>query len=741
MGDIGSAVSSGFGDLSSGFGDAMSGLSSAFGGGGLGGVGNAMSSMFGGGQGGSAAAPAVSSPAPVSDPNTTQALSMQPPTNQANQDPTGTTGGTQSNAQTGSTPQGQTSDDQARSDALAKLRKQLQDNVAKLRQGQNPYQPGAGAGAPLQAAGQIDTSGASPSGGGGGSWLDALNPISSAQASILHPNLDNPSLHPDLSAPAPAATPALGGAPYADPNTGQLIDPTTGTPIGGPGGQVTPTGNQPARPVTPTPAAAAPAAATPAPAAGEAAPALGGGPGNEEEAPSGTPQSDVGDVSGVFSNLPDTTFDDSGATDADKPSKDATPASAEGGGRQGGGPQGGGVPGPSNMDPGRLFRDIIGLATGSPTALSDLAGAMGGQGGGMGGLGMMLPLLAMGMGGMFGGGGGRHGGFGRAPPGFGRMMRRGGAPGFGGGRGFGRMPGFAGGHLGPGYYPNRQGGFHWHPGGYHEGWDAHHDWGRRGGGGGGGVNPFAQALAYGGDQGGFDQQGNPTSGGQFNRQGQRVGGRGGPGGSVPGANALGGRGRIDPTAINPIGGQLTNLGIGRGAQAGVIAGLMGESGMGLDPTSFNARDPGGGSGGIGQWNRGRLIGPSGMLAYAQNHGVDVDPMNPRDALKVPRNIQIGYLMSELQAPQFAGLRQSLQNARNPQEALWAWITQYERPKDPEAAYRQRSQYLNPVFASLGQGGGTDGGGDASGGDAIASNIDNLSGVFNDLGGDAVASAQ
>jgi hypothetical protein len=85
---------------------------------------------------------------------------------------------------------------------------------------------------------------------------------------------------------------------------------------------------------------------------------------------------------------------------------------------------------------GEILRDILGLALGSPTLLPMLAQMIGGRGRGRGG----IPPWAM------------HG---MTP-----FMR-------GRGRGFG---GFRGGFLRPGYYPRRQGGWGFHPGGYHPGW-------------------------------------------------------------------------------------------------------------------------------------------------------------------------------------------------------------------------------------------------------------------------------
>jgi hypothetical protein len=309
---------------------------------------------------------------------------------------------------------------------------------------------------------------------------------------------------------------------------------------------------------------------------------------------------------------------------------------------------------------GNILRDILGLAMGGPAALPQLAQDLMGMMGGQGMAGMM-------------GQGGQGGGM---PPWAMQSMMP-----FMRGRRGGFM-GFNGGNLRPGYYPNRMNGnrFGFHQGGFHPGW-----------------NPMA---------GGGGSSGGGGASGRWSGSGM--------GGSVMG------RGRMDPTAVRGLASQLQGAGIPREAVPGVIAGLMGESGQGLDPRSFNSRDPGG-SGGIGQWNRGRLTGPSGMLAFAQNHGVNVDPMNARDAEKVPRDVQQAYLMSELQGPRFAGLMQNLRNSRDPYAALQNWVNIYENPQDKSGAINQRRQYISAIASILNQGGG-DGGtpAPASGGDATAS---------------------
>jgi len=155
------------------------------------------------------------------------------------------------------------------------------------------------------------------------------------------------------------------------------------------------------------------------------------------------------------------------------------------------------------------------------------------------------------------------------------------------------------------------------------------------------------------------------------------------------------------TGIELLDAELAKRGIGPIGATGAIAGIMGESGANLDPTSFNSQDPGGGSGGIGQWNRGRLIGPNGMLAFAQSAGVpNINVNNPLDAKKVPLTTQVQFLGHELDTPAYAGVRTQLQAATSPQEALNVWVNSYENPQDKQAAIAQRSQYLAPVGTTL-----------------------------------------
>ena len=154
------------------------------------------------------------------------------------------------------------------------------------------------------------------------------------------------------------------------------------------------------------------------------------------------------------------------------------------------------------------------------------------------------------------------------------------------------------------------------------------------------------------------------------------------------------------TGIELLNAELAKRGIGPAAASGAISGVMGESGGNLDPTSFNSKDPGGGSGGIGQWNRQRLVGPSGMLAFARNAGIPVNVNTPTDAAKVPLAIQAQYLGHELDTT-YAGVTKQLRGVTDPQTALNIWVKSYESPADTAGAIKQRSQYLAPVATALG----------------------------------------
>jgi Phage tail lysozyme len=158
--------------------------------------------------------------------------------------------------------------------------------------------------------------------------------------------------------------------------------------------------------------------------------------------------------------------------------------------------------------------------------------------------------------------------------------------------------------------------------------------------------------------------------------------------------------QFDPQAVNLVAQELIRRGVKPVVAAGAVAGLMGESGPNLSPTSFNTKDPGGGSGGIGQWNRGRLIGGNGMLAFAAANGVPgLDVNNPQDAKKVPLATQAQYLGHELDTT-YSGVLRGLQSVSTGQEGLTTWVNNYEDPADKAGAIAQRKQYIQPVSSVL-----------------------------------------
>jgi hypothetical protein len=154
-------------------------------------------------------------------------------------------------------------------------------------------------------------------------------------------------------------------------------------------------------------------------------------------------------------------------------------------------------------------------------------------------------------------------------------------------------------------------------------------------------------------------------------------------------------------AINLIYNELSSRGVKPEVAAGAIAGIMGESGPNLNPLSFNAKDPGGGSGGILQWRADRLIGDHGLLAFARAHGVDVDPNTPTDSAKVPLAIQVKFMGHELDTSH-NGVLKGLQSVNNGEEGLNTWVNNMEVPADKAGAIAQRRQYIAPVSGLLGK---------------------------------------
>lgn len=263
-----------------------------------------------------------------------------------------------------------------------------------------------------------------------------------------------------------------GAAPYVDPATGQPEY------VGGPGATIGPgsdagslgglaglarmlglgpaaTGAAIAMKPTPAETGELPQQTlgrSPSGPAPETPPALGGGSGNEEEAPTGTPVTKA-----PATGKPIKTIDPKTGKPVDPKTGDPLPTKK----------------GPQPGDEGRIMRDVSGVSHGVPPALGEIAR-------------MAMPLLMMAMQSGFGGGGGGRG-----------------RHGFRGGRGFERPNMRAGMRFGGG-------GFH-HGG--QGGWPYHHPqfgWASHGSHPGGGWRPmdpvhFRQMRAeMGGQQGGID---------------------------------------------------------------------------------------------------------------------------------------------------------------------------------------------------------------------------------------------
>ena len=153
-------------------------------------------------------------------------------------------------------------------------------------------------------------------------------------------------------------------------------------------------------------------------------------------------------------------------------------------------------------------------------------------------------------------------------------------------------------------------------------------------------------------------------------------------------------------AINLIWSELASRGVKPQVAAGVIAGIMGESGASISPTAFNTQDPHGGAGGILQWNDTRLVGPTGLLAFARQHGVDVDINTPTDSAKVPLAVQVKFMGHELDT-KYSGVLKGLQSVNTGEEGLNTWVNNMEVPADKAGAIAQRRQYIAPVSGLLG----------------------------------------
>ena len=159
--------------------------------------------------------------------------------------------------------------------------------------------------------------------------------------------------------------------------------------------------------------------------------------------------------------------------------------------------------------------------------------------------------------------------------------------------------------------------------------------------------PATGALAYSGPAGVLAEQGPENAGG--------------------GAPVASSSGPQDPRQI--VYNKLIAAGLQPHQALGALWSLGGEGGAGLDPRSYNAKDPGG-SIGYGQWNQTRRTALEGL---AQANGTSwADP-----------NTQADHIVNELTNKDYAsyqpGVLTALQAAKTPEEAAQIWTGKYERP--------------------------------------------------------------
>jgi hypothetical protein len=122
---------------------------------------------------------------------------------------------------------------------------------------------------------------------------------------------------------------------------------------------------------------------------------------------------------------------------------------------------------------------------------------------------------------------------------------------------------------------------------------------------------------------------------------------------------------------------LTGRGVAPEAARGAIISMMGESGRGLDPTSYNPNDPGG-SLGYAQWNGPRRAAMEWMSKHA-----GLDPQT--------QPAQFNYWKAELEgtpgAVNYSSVVDALKNAKTAEEGNSIWTRQYEAPKIDNSAQR------------------------------------------------------
>ena len=110
---------------------------------------------------------------------------------------------------------------------------------------------------------------------------------------------------------------------------------------------------------------------------------------------------------------------------------------------------------------------------------------------------------------------------------------------------------------------------------------------------------------------------------------------------------------------------LINKGLSKEAAAGIVGNLQAESG--LDTTIKGTADDKG-SIGIAQWHSGRK---RGLLNFAKQQNRDYDDLD----------LQLDYIVHELDQPEYKIAKNKISIAKNPQEAALAFMNHYEKPAE------------------------------------------------------------
>lgn len=110
---------------------------------------------------------------------------------------------------------------------------------------------------------------------------------------------------------------------------------------------------------------------------------------------------------------------------------------------------------------------------------------------------------------------------------------------------------------------------------------------------------------------------------------------------------------------------LVNKGLSKEAAAGIVGNLQAESG--LDTTIKGTADDKG-SIGIAQWHSGRK---RGLLNFAKQQNREYDNLD----------LQLDYIIYELDQPEYKTARNKINIAKSPQEAALAFMNHYEKPAE------------------------------------------------------------